>query len=383
MYLMMRAPLLFLSHPEDSLEILHNGERLAQELGDEESLVKIHGGLSLYHTLTGNPSLGLEYAEKCFNSAEKSKDFGLMAQSAHMLCVANFFTGDLAKVVDIGGKAIDILEEHHMEKDFFGMGLMNAYSAICGYYGCSLAWMGRFKEGTDVIEKGYRNACAINDRFEMGFAQEMCSCITFFAGYGDKTITNAQRAINTLEEAEISLGLETAWFMLGAGYYIRGEYEKAINAGEKACKLAKELGQPFLVSWSNISLAMTLMTAGDLKRARVLAEEALRIAQECNLKSCEGMARILLGRMVEELTPAIIEEAQQQIRQGISILEGLKLRLLSVCGYLHLGEFFASAGRKEEALESLKKAETLYREMEITPESYWLKRTQEALARLE
>ena len=31
--------------------------------------------LSLYYTLTGNPSLGLEYAEKCFNSAEKIKDF--------------------------------------------------------------------------------------------------------------------------------------------------------------------------------------------------------------------------------------------------------------------------------------------------------------------
>jgi tetratricopeptide (TPR) repeat protein len=242
---------------------------------------------------------------------------------------------------------------------------------------------GDVKEGTDVIEKGYQNACAINDRFEMGFAQEMCSCITYFAGYGDKTITNAQRAINTLEEAEISLGLETAWFMLGAGYYIRGEYEKAINAGEKACKLAKELGQPFLVSWSNISIAITLMTAGDLKRARGLAEEALRIAQECNLKSCEGMARILLGYMVEEMTPAIIVEAQTQIRQGISILEGLKLKLLSANGYLHFGEFLARAGRKEEALDSLKKAESQYLEMEITPESYWLKRTREALARLE
>jgi Flp pilus assembly protein TadB len=53
-------------------------------------------------------------------------------------------------------------------------------------------------------------------------------------------------------------------------------------------------------------------------------------------------------------------------------------------GYLHLGEFFANAGRKEEALESLKKAETMYQEMEVkTPQSSWLKRTQEALARLE
>ena len=39
-YLMMIAPLMYLSYPEGSLEILQNGERLAQELGDEESLVQ-------------------------------------------------------------------------------------------------------------------------------------------------------------------------------------------------------------------------------------------------------------------------------------------------------------------------------------------------------
>ena len=87
-YLMMTTPLMFLSYPEGSLEILQNGERLAQELGDEESLVQMHVSLSIYYTITGNPSLGLEYAEKCFNSAEKIKDFGLMAQSAAQLCAA-------------------------------------------------------------------------------------------------------------------------------------------------------------------------------------------------------------------------------------------------------------------------------------------------------
>jgi hypothetical protein len=51
-------------------------------------------------------------------------------------------------------------------------------------------------------------------------------------------------------------------------------------------------------------------------------------------------------------------------------------------GYLLLGEFLASTDRKEEALESLKKAETLYQEMEVTPQSYWLTRTKDALKRL-
>jgi len=32
--------------------------------------------------------------------------------------------------------------------------------------------------------------------------------------------------------------------MLGGGYYLRGEFKKAIDAGEKSLKLAKELAYP-------------------------------------------------------------------------------------------------------------------------------------------
>jgi tetratricopeptide (TPR) repeat protein len=375
--------LVYLSYPEGSLELLKNGENLAHELGDQEGLVRIQVYLGNYHTTVGgNPSLGLEYAEKCFNSAEKIKDFGLLAQSAGQVCVAYLFTGDVAKVVDIGGRAIHILEEHHLEKDLFGMGY-SPYILICIYYGVSLGYMGRFKEGTEVIEKGYRNACEVNDKFMKGFAQMFHSIVAQLAGYGNDTVTHAQEAIKILEEAEISISLECAWFLLGGGYYLRREYEKAIEAGEKSLEFAKENGMPFLASWCYWFLGMTLWTSGDLRRARECVEEALRISQECNNKACEGMARVLLGCMVEEKAPSIIEEAQRQIRHGISILEDCKIKGWSTVGYLHLGEFLANADRKEEAVESLKKAEALYREMEVTPQSYWLTRTKDALKKLE
>jgi tetratricopeptide (TPR) repeat protein len=281
--------------------------------------------------------------------------------------------------VDIGSRAIHLLEENHLEKDFFGMGIC-VYSDICNVAGYSLGMLGRFKEGTGVIEKGFRIACEANDKYEMGQTQNWLSMLTYFAGYGDSTIMHSQKAIKIFEEAGISIGLD-AWFVTGGGYYLCGEYDKAIDAGEKGLTFAKELGLPFVAA-GYIVLAMTLWDAGDLRRARECAEEGLRIAQECKTKLYEGMALIILGHMVEEMTPAIIEEAERKIRQGISIAEGLESKVLSACGYLLLGEFLARAGRKEEALENLRKAETLYQEMEVTAESYWLRRTREALAKL-
>jgi class 3 adenylate cyclase len=182
--LMMRIPYQFLSFPEGCLENLQIGEKLANELEDDESLAQIQIGLSTYYTIPGgNPSLGLEYAEKCFYSAEKIKDFGLMAQSASRVCVAYMFAGDAAKVTDIGGRTIPLLEEHHLEKDFFGMGY-SMYAEICAFYGTSLGWMGRFKEGTDVLEKAFQNTRENNDKYYMGVTSVLRSTLPYWAGYG-------------------------------------------------------------------------------------------------------------------------------------------------------------------------------------------------------
>jgi tetratricopeptide (TPR) repeat protein len=127
---------------------------------------------------------------------------------------------------------------------------------------------------------------------------------------------------------------------------------------------------------------MTLPAAGDLKRANECAEVSLKLAQEHKIRNLEGIAWILLGSLKGKIDPARIDEAQHQIRKGITIVEELRQKALSAIGYLLSGELFADAGRNEEAQEDLKKAESLYLEMKVTPKSYWLKRTQEALAKL-
>jgi tetratricopeptide (TPR) repeat protein len=109
----------------------------------------------------------------------------------------------------------------------------------------------------------------------------------------------------------------------------------------------------------------------------------LKIAQEVRARQIEGIALIQLGVITGKEDLSRIEEARGTIQQGISILEELKLIPSLGIGYIFLGELLIDADRKDEARESLKKAETMYQEMEVTPQSYWLKRTQEALAKLQ
>ena len=93
----------------------------------------------------------------------------------------------------------------------------------------------------------------------------------------------------------------------------------------------------------------------------------------------QGLSRIWLGRVVAKTDPTQIEAAEQHILQGISLLEELGIAAFYCLGYLWLGEVYAESGRREEALENLKKAEAMFQEMGM---DYWLGKAQEALARL-
>jgi hypothetical protein len=78
--------------------------------------------------------------------------------------------------------------------------------------------------------------------------------------------------------------------------------------------------------------------------------------------------------------PLQCDKAEECILHGISIMDELKLRPLCSLGYLFLGELYADTDQKDKALENLKNSEAEFKEMGM---DYWLRRTQEMLARLE
>ena len=375
-------PMWLIGYPEGTLEIFHEAERLAQVLGDEQGLATVYSRMIYYHTVKGNIPLATEYSDKCFNAAEKIGSVELMAQSAHAVCATHFFTGNCLKLVELSRKTLPSLEERHWEKDFYAGG-RNVYSGLSGYCGMSLGFLGEFAEGNIVLEKGLQNAREINDRFITGF-MEMChTVLSIWEGDGDSTVDHAHKAIKCYEEARAEFLVGIAWMYLGVGYYLHGEYETAREHADKGLSIQEKIGIPFLTAWCSWFLAMIICASGDLMRANECAEKSLKLAQDHNVKNVEGLAWILLGSLKGKMETACIDEAQHQIAKGITIVEELRQRPLSALGYLLSGELFADAGRIEEALENLKKAETMYLEMKVTPKSHWLIRTQEALAKLE
>ena len=71
-----------------------------------------------------------------------------------------------------------------------------------------------------------------------------------------------------------------------------------------------------------------------------------------------------------------LHKAEECISAGMKIIKELKIKPALPIGFLFLGELYARAGRKEEAIKNLKQAEGLSQEMGI---DYWLARTKKVL----
>jgi hypothetical protein len=87
-----------------------------------------------------------------------------------------------------------------------------------------------------------------------------------------------------------------------------------------------------------------------------------------------------LGRALGRRASTQSGRAEDLVLQGIAIMDELKARPLCMVGHLRLGELYADTGQKDKALEALKKAESEFMDMAM---DYWLKKTQEVLARVE
>ena len=129
----------------------------------------------------------------------------------------------------------------------------------------------------------------------------------------------------------------------------------------------------------HLNLGWIHLDLGNLKNARSLTEEALRLSQKNNERISEGMSWLSLGTILGKTGPLEINKAEGCILKRIEICKELKIKPYYSLGRLYLGQLCLNGGEKEKAIDNLMKAEGMFREMGM---DYWLGKAQEVLAAL-
>jgi tetratricopeptide (TPR) repeat protein len=292
-----------------------------------------------------------------------------------MSCI---ISGDYQRINHIAPTIINLIERSRTQAEFFGKSF-NPYSWVCGLWGCSTGACGDFEQGERLLEKALKFALEIDHRGTIGFVEYLYGVLFAWKGDGKSAAKHLENGLKHLVESQTVLYVGQAYCWLGYAHCLMGDPKTAVDLTEKGLKLHTDTGMLVFRSVCHFLCIYAKFELGDIEEAITHAELAVKFSLENNEKVLHGLSKLSLGRVLAKTDVGQIEAAEQQLLQGISLLEELGIVAFSCWGYLWLGEVYAESGRQEEALQNLKKAEAMFRDMGM---DYWLGKAQDALARL-
>jgi tetratricopeptide (TPR) repeat protein len=367
-----------LGYPEDPLEVVEEGVKLARELGDEGSVAKFYSQIGIFYAQRGDQTKAIGYGERALEQAEKIGGVALVAPVAYNLCAVYCESGDHQKIVELSKRTIALIEETGTQAESFG-GPFNIYAALLSMNGDGRGYLGDFEIGQDMCEKGLRFATE-SGQFDSAWSENFFGSLFINKGDGENAVKHHKEMLRFFEQTQATYLLGPAYFGLALGYYLLGDLENARKQAERAIEIYTEAGINIWLSNAYIALGQVYLDSGDLKMARSSTERALSLTQKNGEKINEGTSRILLGRVLGKEHISQSDNAKEYILAGIKIMEERGIVARSSVGYLYLGELYADMGQREKALETLKRAESAFRKMGM---DYWLARTQKVLARVQ
>jgi tetratricopeptide (TPR) repeat protein len=373
------GPMTSLGYPEGSFDFLEEGERLAQYLSDSKAQVYFQTNIGLYYIIAGgDPKKGREYIERSLGESELTEEVELIVPATTDLFLSYTMEGTFSRMCQVAPKVIALIEKTHSEYEPFGR-TENAYSLLSGYYGMSLGAIGNFAEGERFLEKGLSFARDINNLYSMAIIEMHFGVFYSLKGDIENMVKHFRSSIEYLERSQFRIALGLVWAWLGGAFLFSGQTDTALKCAERGLEIHTDVGVPFFLGSIHGILSEIHLALGNLEKALVYGEQAVDLSRKNKERHQEAGAMITLGRVIAATDRMKFDEARELMLEGVSMFDELQIRPRYAVGLLRIGELYADAGRKEEALENLKKAEGMFQEMGM---DYWLDKTQEVLAAL-
>jgi class 3 adenylate cyclase/tetratricopeptide (TPR) repeat protein len=372
-------PMTHLGYPENSLQILKAGERLAEGQKNDRDLARFIGLIGNYYTAKGgDPLLGIEYLEKCFFKVKKMQDIELMVPVARGLCGSYIVAGEPAKTVDLAAKVLDIIATTAKGRRYL-KGESNIIPVLYALYGHGLGWLGSFADGQHMCDKAQLLISEKTSLYDLGYINFLCGYFYFYQSDGKTAAKHFLKCVRYCEEGETAMWLGLGWTGLGWGYYFRSNLDLAQRHMKIGINIQKESRIPYYISFHHFSLGMVYFEMGDLKRALRYTTNALELAE----KYCEiwvtGISQVLLGRILSKTPYLQVEKAENSILEGIKILEKRGIKPWSSIGYYFIGKQHAENGSSKKAFENMNRA---YRAFKAMGMEFWMAKALKALQRL-
>jgi tetratricopeptide (TPR) repeat protein len=235
-------------------------------------------------------------------------------------------------------------------------------------------------------------------------------------GRFDEAIGHAEAAVRIAEAADHPFTLYVGLFDLGLAHLRRGDLPRATRALERGldlCRtwqfvaeipfLAATLGTAYALAgradealslvasaveesrrrprhrWPALILlcaGMTCLRAGRVEEATNHVREALALVRRLGARGSEAHALCLAGDLASTGGAA---DAAGYYREALALASELGMRPLVAHCHLGLGKLYAQTDKRDQTLEHLRTATTMYRDMDMR---FWLEQAEANLTQL-
>jgi len=374
----LHGPLSLLLEFERIFNNLCAAETLAQNLGEQQSLVQVYCAMTNYLRMTGEPDRALALAERALTLVAPLEDVGLQARAYQQLGQVYHTVGDYRRAMDILARTVAILQGAPLYEDFGGTNPVSVGSLH--WLNRCRAEVGAFAEGLAEADAALRLAEAANRPSSLVEACQWVSILHLYKRDVHRAIPGLERVLDLCRTWDMPLYVPTAASALGYAYTLCGRHTEGMLLLEQGVEQTVAEGIKVNVALWVTRVGEASLLAGRLEDAHAHAVQALELAGAYKERGHEAWAVRLIGEIATHREPPEVESAAAHYLQALALAEELDMRPLQAHCHLGLGTLYLKTDRSEPARVELTTAIALYRALEMT---FWLPQAQEALARAE
>jgi tetratricopeptide (TPR) repeat protein len=337
---------------------LAEGERLADQLGDQRRLARISTYRAHSFWAGGETLQAIDPGLRALASADAVGDLALRAPAMCYLAQAYHAHGEYARAVELLTGVVDALDGH-LAQELFGMNFPPAGHARV-FLAISLAEVGEFTEAQARGQEARTLAEALDHSYGLFHAWWALGIVNVLRGTFEAAIEALEHSLSIIERRGMPLMHNAALGYLGHAYARAGRLDAATPLLERAFAQAVDMNFLCRHSLTMTYLADAWLIAGDRAAAEHAAHKGLELARQHAHRGHEAFALKTLGDSMDTTVRGERARGEAVYREALELASDLGMRPLIAHCHLALSRLYRHMARQEEADANFASAKSIY-----------------------
>ena len=373
----LQRPLFAIGQIPRMVQLCEEAEPFARQIGDPSRLAQIWVSFARNSWVNARYAEVSDYAQRALEVADSTDDARLRIASAVPFAYFKLALGDYATAARLLSRIVEGPDAELAKRLSSALG--SYYVTSSGWLVLSLAALGQFELARRYSDAAIDVADASDSPHDQGPTYLMRANALIDQGHVADALPWSERAFRLCEATPIFPWLSSASSQLGRTLMALGRFAEGLRYLEQGVTVHEQIGMKAHLSLFYVRWAEGLLQAGDVDRAKEMAERAIDLAGRFGERGLEALALHVLGDVLAIDAVGDVERAHHQYERAKAIGEELGMRPLLAHCHLGLGKLSRRTGKGEQAREHLTIATTMYREMDMR---FWLEQAEAKLKEL-